>query len=82
MGAYSMDAALVVAQVRPDAFRIAANELPPNLAATFRVVDGVLYAGGDPAQPQVGVVKVSYRAVAPGKTILTGVQHGDRLASE
>lgn len=79
LGAYAVDAALVAAQVARVALPVAANELPPNLAATFRVVDGALYAGGDPAHPQAGTVKVSYRVAAPGKVALAGVQHGNRL---
>lgn len=54
-------------------------QLPPNLAATFRERDGVLYAG-DPARPAVGDLRVRYSTLEPNAPQrLKGVQDGDRL---
>jgi hypothetical protein len=39
----------------------------------------VLYAGGDPAQPQVGMLRVSYRVVALGAASFDAVQRGANL---
>jgi len=82
IGAHAVDAALVAAQLAPVALPVTAADLPPNLAATFRVINGTLYAGADPSQPQVGALKVSYRVVALGNVSLSGVQHGARLAAD
>lgn len=43
-------------------FPVEAAQLPPNLAATFNVSDGVLYAGGDAAHPQIGTLRIEYQA--------------------
>lgn len=56
-----------------------AAQLPPNLAATFRERDGMLYAG-DPVRPAVGDVRVRYATLALGaQQRFKGVQEGDRL---
>ncbi|MEO5622314.1 MAG: TMEM43 family protein [Dokdonella sp.] len=80
LGVFKVDANMLAADASaPVAFAVHAAQLPPNLAATFRERDGVLYAGADPAHATVGDVRVSYRIVVPGKHRLSGVQHGDRL---
>lgn len=71
----------VLAQLAPADFSVRAADLPPNLAASFRVQDGVLYAGGDPAHPAIGELRVSYRAVGVGDVELTGWQRGTKLAA-
>ncbi|HEX6833708.1 MAG TPA: TMEM43 family protein [Rudaea sp.] len=71
----------VLAQLATTDFPVRAADLPPNLAATFRVQDGVLYAGADPAHPTVGALRVSYRAAGTGDVELTGVQRGTKLAA-
>jgi hypothetical protein len=82
LGAFAVDADLVAAQGRTQPHAASAADLPPNLAAVFRVVDGVLYAGGDPAAPQVGTVKISYRLVPAADVELMGVQRGSQLRAD
>ena len=60
-------------------YPVKASALPPNMAATFNVIDGVLYAGGDAAHPQVGTVRVRYRIVPVGEVELSGVKRGNKL---
>jgi Transmembrane protein 43 len=80
LGGLDVDAE-TLAQLAPADFPVHAADLPPNLAASFRVQDGVLYAGGDPAHPSVGALRVSYRAVGVGDVELTGWQRGTKLAA-
>ncbi|MBU6198923.1 MAG: hypothetical protein KGI64_05280 [Xanthomonadaceae bacterium] len=82
LGAFGVDAALLVAQHAPRAYPVNEAGLPPNLAASFSAVDGVLYAGGDPAHPQVGMLRVSYRVVPLGAATLEGVQRGSTLSAK
>jgi hypothetical protein len=79
LGAFEVDPALIEAQLKAADHAVRAIELPPNLAATFSEHDGVLYAGGDPAHPDVGTVRISYRAVPLGAASLTGAQRGKHL---
>ncbi|HNR91870.1 MAG TPA: TMEM43 family protein [Dokdonella sp.] len=58
---------------------VSAAELAPNLAASFRDVEGVLFSGDDPANPAVGDLRVRYHIVATGPVTLTGVQRGEWL---
>lgn len=60
---------------------VSAAELAPNLAASFRDVDGALFSGDDPAKPVVGDLRVRYHIVATGTVTLTGVQRGERLVA-
>lgn len=75
----TLDPALVQAQLKQVDLPIKPADLPPNMAATFTVRDGVLYAGGDPAHPQVGTVRISYRIVPTGPATLSGLQKGTHL---
>ncbi len=79
LGAYALDPELV-AHLDTVEKPVRAADLPPNLAATFSDSAGVLYAGGEPAHPHVGTVRVTYRVVPLSKVELTGVQHGQTLA--
>jgi hypothetical protein len=81
LGAFAVDAELVAAQVALVDHPVHAAELPPNLAASFAEVGGVLYAGGN-SQPRVGEVRVSYRIAPLGDVVLAGIQRGSRLTSE
>lgn len=63
-------------------YPVKAGALPPNLEATFNVIDGVLYAGGDAAHPQVGTVRVRYRVVPAGEVELSGVRRGNKLEAK
>jgi hypothetical protein len=81
LGAFAVNVALPATQLRTQDFAAHATNLPPNLAASFGEADGMLYAGGDPAHPQVGVLRVSYRVIPLGAATLTGVQRGDRLTA-
>jgi hypothetical protein len=80
LGAFTVDAQ-VAAQLPATDYPVHASALPPNLAASFRESGGMLYAGGDPAQPAVGAVRVSYRILSAGNVSLTGVQHGAKLVA-
>ena len=75
----SVDPALVEAQLKSVDYPVHDKDLPPNMAATFTVHDGMLYAGGDPAQPAVGTVRISYRVIPTGPATLTGTQKGGHL---
>ncbi len=81
LGAFEVDAEAAAKGMPALAHAVRLAELPPNLAATFRERDGVLYAGGDPAQPAAGDLRVSYRVVPAGPRKLSGVQRGTRLDS-
>lgn len=82
LGAFGVDAALLVAQHAPRAHPVTDAVLPPNLAASFNAQNGALYAGGAPAHPQVGMLRVSYRSVALGAATLEGVQRGSTLSAK
>jgi hypothetical protein len=81
LGMFGVDAALLVAQHAPQAHPVSDAGLPPNLVASFSAVNGALYAGGDPAQPQVGMLRVSYRVVPLGAATLEGVQREGALSA-
>jgi hypothetical protein len=82
VGAYAVGADLVAAQVAGAEFPVRVAELPPNLAASFADAGGALYAGGDPAHPKVGELRISYRVVPLGPVALSGVQREGKLAAE
>ncbi len=82
LGAFAIDAELVAAQVALVDHPVHAADLPPNLAASFSDANGTLYAGGDPAHPKVGEVRVSYAIVPPGSVELSGVQRGSSLVAQ
>ena|SRR5450432_97343 len=75
----AVDPELAAAQLAAVDYPVHATALPPNLAATFREIDGNLYAGGDPSRPSVGELRVSYRIVPTGAASLSGVQRGAKL---
>ena len=78
LGDLVIDPRLIGVQNAVD-YPVKASGLPPNMAATFNVIDGVLYAGGDAAHPQVGTVRVRYRIVPAGEVELAGVKRGNKL---
>jgi hypothetical protein len=78
LGDLAVDPKLLESQPAQD-YPVKADALPPNMAATFNIVDGVLYAGGDAAHPQVGTVRVRYRIVPAGEVELAGVKRGNRF---
>jgi len=80
LGDLIVDPKLLETQAAQD-YPVKASALPPNMAATFSVIDGVLYAGGDAAHPQIGTVRVRYRIVPAGDVELAGVKRGNRLES-
>ena len=79
LGAFGIDPALALADVEPIAHAVDITDLPPNLAASFRVQDGVLLAGGDAQKAAAGDLRVSYAIVPIGNRSLTGVQEGNAL---
>lgn len=55
--------------------------IPAELGSSTRVDKGVIYAGADPASPQVGDVRVSFQVVAPATVSLVGVQTGESFSA-
>jgi len=82
LGEFSVDAALAAGQRAPIDYPVPADALPPNLAATFSVVDGFLYAGGNPAHPQPGTLRIRYRIIPAGEVEITGVKYGHRVEAK
>ena len=82
LGEFTVDPALAVAQRIPVDYPVKADALAQNLAATFTVVDGMLYAGGDPAHPQAGTLRIRYRIVPAGEVEITGIKHGSRIEAK
>ena len=81
LGGYIVDPQLIAEQVPPVNHPVHVADLPPNLAVTFRDADGVLVTG-DPANPKVGALRVSYRAAPSSGVTVSGVQRGQRLATD
>jgi hypothetical protein len=81
IGEYTADPDLLVTQLHATEHRVHDANLPPNLAATFSERDGVLYAGGDPAHPAVGELRISYRVIPNGNVVLSGVVRDGKLAA-
>ena len=79
LGAFNVDAALSAAAAEPVPYPVRVAQLPPNLAATFREQDGVLYTAALGSHPVAGDLRISYRIVPAGEQRLIGVQSGDRL---
>lgn len=81
LGDLVVDPKLLETQAAQD-YPVKTSALPPNMAATFNVADGVLYAGGDAAHPQIGTVRVRYRIVPADEVELAGVKRGNRLETK
>jgi hypothetical protein len=77
-----IDPELLIDQVAVADHPVRAAMLPSNMAASFSDAGGVLYAGGDPAHPKVGELRVSYRVVPLGEVSLHGRQRGNRLSAK
>jgi transmembrane protein TMEM43 len=82
LGDVAIDPAILTEQHAPVDYPIDSAALPPNLAATFSVVDGLLYAGGDPAHPTAGMLRIAYRIIPAGEVDLAGVRRGNRLEAQ
>jgi hypothetical protein len=54
--------------------------IPEELGSETRIDKGAVYAGNDPASPQVGDVRVSFQVVAPSTVSLVGVQTASSFA--
>lgn len=84
LGSLKLDKVLAMRMLKDApavALPVHAADLPPNLAATFREQDGLLYAGADPAKPTYGDIRVGYRVIAGGERRIDAVQVGDRLVA-
>ncbi|MBN9538679.1 MAG: hypothetical protein BGN99_18620 [Alphaproteobacteria bacterium 65-37] len=57
-----------------------ANALQIRIDKPVRVIDGVLYAGRDPAQPAIGDIKVSFAEVPLQTASIVAAQAGSSLA--
>ena len=79
IGAFNISTSLAVAGGEAVAYPVRVAQLPPNLAATFREQDGVLYTGGAGNAPAAGDLRISYQIVPTGEQRLIGIQKGDRL---
>lgn len=82
-GNLRLDSALIaqlpLREAQATALPVRVEQLPPNLAATFRERDGVLYAG-DPDRPAIGDLRVRYATLSlDGKRRFVGVRDGERL---
>jgi len=75
----SVDPAVLERQIKPVDYPVKDSDLATNMAATFTVRDGALYAGGDPAHPSPGTVRISYRVIPTGTVTLAGVRKGTHL---
>ena len=82
LGDTGIDPGLIAAQEQSLEYPVKAAALPPNLAASFSVIDGALYAGGDPAHPQAGLLRIRYRIVPAGEVTVSGVRRGNRLEAK
>ena len=82
IGTVEIDPEVLAAQVAAVEYPVHAAMLPANLAASFSDAGGVLYAGGDPAHPKAGELRVSYRVVPLAEVSLHGVQQGSRLTAK
>ena len=80
LAGYTIDPQLIAEQIKPVDHPVHVAELPKNLAVTFHDADGMLATSDDPAHPNVGALRVSYRAVPSTAVMLTGVQRGQRLS--
>ena len=80
-GENAVDPDLLVAQLQGVDYAVHGANLPPNLAASFAEREGVLYAGGDPAHPAVGELRVSYRIIPTGSVSLNGTLRSGKLGS-
>ena len=85
IGAFRIDAGVFVdprlglaLPIKPEAYAVKSSQLPPNLAISFREVNGTFYAG-DPDHPAIGDVRVIYRIVPVKSVEVTGMQRGDRI---
>lgn len=76
LGNYRSPAGL---KVQPLPYRVSSAQLPTNLKISFRDNGGTLYAGKDPAHPEIGDMRVIYRVIPAVDVVLTGIQHGDQL---
>jgi hypothetical protein len=81
VGDITIDPAVLMGRPPVD-YPIESSALPPNLAATFSVVDGLLYAGGDPAHPAAGMMRISYRIIPAGDVDLSGMRRGNRFEAQ
>lgn len=79
LGDFHVTAAVTIDDRSTIAFPVDIQQLPPNLAASFRMDGDVLYAGADPQQPAIGDLKVSYRVIEAESMRLSGIQRGNRL---
>lgn len=54
--------------------------IPESIQANARIDKGVIYAGNDPASPQLGDVRVAFQEVTPSTVSLVGVQTAGSFA--
>jgi hypothetical protein len=58
----------------------AADRLPPNLKGKGRVAEGGLFVGADPAHPQLGDLRVTFKVVPPQTLSVVARQTGNSFA--
>jgi hypothetical protein len=80
LGAFEVDSAAVPDEGAAVLHAVRPGQLPENLAATFRIDRGVLFAATNAGHPEAGDVRVTYRALPSGQQqTWSGIQKGDRL---
>ncbi len=80
LGAFAMDSADVPDETGAILYPVRPEQLPENLAATFRIKGGILFAATNAEHPDAGDVRVTYRVVPAGQQqTWSGIQRGDRL---
>lgn len=80
LGAFVVAGDLALAEVQAQALPVQLEQLPANLAASFRVDEGVLYSG-DPAAPVNGDLRVRYEIFPASHAVVIGVQNGAQLSA-
>lgn len=78
LGVFVVAAELALAQAQAQSLPVQLEQLPANLAASFRAEDGVLYSG-DPAEPANGDLRVRYEIFPATDAVVSGIQHGAQL---
>lgn len=78
LGAFVVPVELALAEAQTQPWPVQLEQLPANLAASFRAVEGVLYSG-DPAAAANGDLRVRYEIFPATHAVVSGVQHGAQL---
>ena len=78
LGAFVVSAELALADAQAQPWPVQLEQLPANLAASFRALEGILYSG-DPAAAANGDLRVRYEIFPATHAVVSGIQHGAQL---